>query len=120
HTTERATVLVVEDEGLIRLPIADCFRDSWDVLEAANGDEAKALFVAGNRIDLVFSDVQMTHSLDGLSLAHWIHLNHPKVHVMLTSGVVKLSQVPPEICAQASTFTKPYEFSTVVDRVHAL
>jgi DNA-binding NtrC family response regulator len=116
----RATVLVVEDEGLIRMSVADCLRDSWDVLEAASGEEAKAMFAEGPSIDVVFSDVQMSPACDGFALAKWIHENHPKVHVLLTSGAVTMNNIDAAVCAQASTFKKPYDCNAVVARIRDL
>jgi DNA-binding NtrC family response regulator len=116
----RATVLVVEDEGLIRMSVADCLRDNWDVLEAASGEEAKAMFAREPPIDVVFSDVQMSPACDGFALAHWIHENHPKVHVLLTSGAQAMHNIDAAVCAQASTFKKPYDYNAVVARIRDL
>lgn len=116
-----ATVLVVEDEGLIRIATADYLRDcGWNVLEAASGEEAQALFTAGGQIDAVFSDVQMSANLDGVALARWLRAHHPGVPVVLTSGVAVLSDIPAEICAQASTFQKPYQCDAVSARLSIL
>ena len=69
HNTAR-TVLVVEDESLVRMHIADTFRDAGlDVIEAENSDEAIATLESRKDISLVFTDVQMPGSMDGLRLA---------------------------------------------------
>ncbi|MEA2816833.1 MAG: hypothetical protein QOI93_4534, partial [Rhodospirillaceae bacterium] len=60
------TILVVEDEILVRTVIAAYLRDcGFDVVEAGNADEAVRVLEAGIRIDIVFSDVNMPGSLDG-------------------------------------------------------
>ena len=115
------TLLVVEDEALIRLATADYFRcHGWRVLEASNGESAQALFVSPGYIDVMFSDVQMSSERDGIVLAAWVRANHPEVAVLLTSGASKLTDVSSDICAQASTFTKPYACAAVAARIAAL
>jgi len=115
------TVLVVEDEPLVRLAIATHLRDGgWDVVEAGTGDEAQSLFLAGAAIDIVFSDVQMPGDMDGIGLAHWMHAHHPAVHMLLTSGKAAMMGLPADVCAQASMFKKPYEHDAVTARMHAL
>jgi CheY-like chemotaxis protein len=80
-------VLVVEDEVLIRSAVAEYLRILGNsVVEAASAAEAIAEFAAGVSIDIVFSDIQMPGSMDGLSLARWISYHHPGVNVVLTSG----------------------------------
>lgn len=115
------TVLVVDDDDMIRMSIADYLRDSGlDVLEAASGEAGQAAFAAGAPIDVVFSDVQMSPHLDGIALANWVHAHHPNVPVMLTSGVAVLSSLPEAICPQSSVFIKPYKFTAVAARIQAL
>jgi CheY-like chemotaxis protein len=124
HVTQRspdASVLVVEDEVLIRLPIVDHLRDcGWRVLEATTADEAKALFLSGAPIDIVFSDVQMPGALDGIGLAHWIHDNHSEIKVLLTSGVAATTGIAVEVCEQKSIFRKPYDCEAVASRIRVL
>jgi CheY-like chemotaxis protein len=83
----RPTVLVVEDEILIRSAVAEYLRGAaYRVIEAANAAEAITVFTAGLPIDVVFSDVQIPGAMDGLGLARWLRRRHPGVRVMLTSG----------------------------------
>ena len=116
-----ATVLVAEDEVLIRSWVADHLRDcGWNVLEAGSGAEARSLFLAGGSINVLFSAVQMSAATDGIELASWVHDNYPDVHVLLTSGVAAMAGIPTEVCPQASTFRKPYEREAVGARIRAL
>ena len=119
--SEGASVLVVEDEVLIRRPIVDHLRDcGWRVLEAATADEAKALLLSGATIDVVFSDVQMPGALDGIGFARWIHDHHSEIKVLLTSGVAATTGIPIEVCAQKSIFRKPYDCEAVASRIRVL
>src|ERR1700690_3128346 len=80
------TVLVVEDEMMVRQPIAEYLRDcGYNVLEAADASEAIAL-LGSDQVDVVFSDVRMPGRMDGFGLARWLRQNHPDVSVLLTSG----------------------------------
>jgi CheY-like chemotaxis protein len=82
-----ACVLVVEDEILVRAVLAEELRaESLCVVEAANADEAWAYLQAGGPADLVFSDIQMPGSMDGVELARQISARFPEIKIILTSG----------------------------------
>jgi DNA-binding NtrC family response regulator len=84
-----ATILVVEDEFLVRMSVSDHLRDcGYRVLEASTAAEAQSVFEAGEPIELVFSDVTMPGDLDGRGLALWVRHEHPDVQIILTSGAV--------------------------------
>ena len=99
-------ILVVEDEVLVLVDTADYLRGrGFDVVEATNADDALKVLAAGIPISLVFTDVNMPGSLDGLALAQYIRMNHPTIHVVVTSGHVKAGDVPQDI---APPIGKPY------------
>lgn len=80
-------ILLVEDEILIRLDLADQLRHAgMNVVEAATADEAWRFIKSGGRVDLIFSDVQMPGSMDGVGLARRVKVEHPEFKVILTSG----------------------------------
>jgi CheY-like chemotaxis protein len=82
-----ATVLVVEDEVLVRAAAVAYLQDrGFSVLEAPTGDQARILMRQTPDIGVVFSDVQMPGSLDGVALAQWVATECPWVRVLLTSG----------------------------------
>jgi CheY-like chemotaxis protein len=111
---DTVTVLVVEDEVLVRLDTADMLREAgYLVLEAANADEAKSLLKTFPEIALVFSDIQMPGSMDGEEFASFVRANHPDVHIMLTSGAVGRTEADPAI----PFFPKPYQPTDVVKRI---
>ena len=94
------TVLVVEDEVLIRLVIADYLRDcGYKVHEAVSGEEAIAILQAPEvSIDVVFSDVEMPGSMDGFALARWVRANKPGMEVILTSGIERSADIAATLC----------------------
>ena len=84
---EGATVLVVEDDVLVRAAAVAHLQDcGFSVLEAPSGDQARILMRQTPDIGVVFSDVQMPGSLDGVALAQWVASECPWVRVLLTSG----------------------------------
>ena len=81
------TVLVVEDDPLVLLSAVAMIEDAgYDVLEAANADEAIALLEAHPQIRVVFTDIEMPGSMDGLKLAAYVRDRWPPVAIIVTSG----------------------------------
>lgn len=117
------TILVVEDDVLIRLVVAEYLREcGYRVHEAANADEAVAVLNTPElTVDLVFSDVEMPRgSLDGFGLARWIRSNHPAVKVILTSGAARSADIAGDLCENGPLMRKPYPTQHVVDRIKQL
>jgi two-component system, response regulator PdtaR len=91
---EPPLVLVVEDDALLRALTAEYLEDcDFSVLQAETAEEAIVLLRANRRIGVVFSDVQMPGSMDGVDLADWIGRELPRVKVLLTSGKVGHGEV---------------------------
>ncbi|HLY56415.1 MAG TPA: response regulator [Stellaceae bacterium] len=79
--------MLVEDDVLIRMPIAEELRAAGlIVVEAVNADEALAYLRSGGCADLIFSDIYMPGSIDGLELARRMRIEDPNLPVILTSG----------------------------------
>jgi two-component system, response regulator PdtaR len=116
---DRAVVLIVEDEPLVRMMVTDLFEDEgFEVLEAANADEALAVFNARTDVGLLFTDVEMPGSLNGYGLARWAERHRPAVRTMIVSGRAfpREGDVP-----RGATFVgKPYDYNDVMRRVHTM
>jgi DNA-binding NtrC family response regulator len=108
-----ATVLIVEDEPLVRLYAADMIEEAgWKALEAANSDEALELLDADVPVDVLFTDINMPGQMDGLELAACVHQRRPHVHLVVTSGKRALADcVLPD---DGSFLPKPYGFDDLV------
>jgi two-component system, response regulator PdtaR len=79
--------MVVEDDVIVRFPIAEPLRNvGLEVIEAGNADEAWSYLLSGQAIDLVFSDIQLPGSMDGLELSRQVRKRFRRVIVVLTSG----------------------------------
>ena len=105
------TVLVVEDEILIRELVAEELEEAgYSVVVAHNADQAIAILEARQDIHLVFTDIDMPGSMDGLKLAAAVRDRWPPVHIIITTGKVR----PLEIPANALFIPKPYVGENVV------
>src|SRR5579862_3190692 len=83
----RVAVLIVEDEVLIRMLLADALRQAdWDVIEAANAEEALAVLHTSREPDVLVTDVRMPGSVDGFELAAYVRRAKPRLKVIITSG----------------------------------
>src|SRR5207253_11158559 len=81
------TVLIVEDEVLVRLMIAEELRSAgYEVIEAANADEALDVLAHISGVSLVISDIRMPGSMDGLRFARLVRSEYPATRIVLTSG----------------------------------
>jgi CheY-like chemotaxis protein len=103
----RPVVLVVEDELLIRLHVVQIIEEGgFDVREASNADEAIAILEARSDITVLFTDIQMPGSMDGLKLAAAVKGRWPPIKIVATSGIV---QVRPADLPEGGRFLpKPY------------
>jgi CheY-like chemotaxis protein len=86
---KRPVVLVVEDDFLIRMNAAEMIEEAgFTVVEAANSDEAIVILESRLDITVVFTDIQMPGSMDGLKLAAAIRGRWPPIQIIATSGLV--------------------------------
>ena len=116
-----ASVLLVEDETIIRISLAEYLQTAgFDVHQARTGDDALQLLLSGLAVDAVFTDVQMPGVLDGLELARWVRANRPLMHVLIASGRVNLECAARELCDPRSQFIKPYGDAAIAQRLRAL
>jgi DNA-binding NtrC family response regulator len=113
------TVLVVEDEMLIRLDIVESLRDEgFSVHEASNADEAIAILIADPDIRVLFTDIDMPGSMDGLKLAAAVRERWPPVKIIVTSGHRHLSDALLPI--EGRFFDKPYDHSRIVSAMREM
>jgi CheY-like chemotaxis protein len=114
------TILVVEDDVLIRLAVAEYLRDcGYRVFEATSMAEAKKVLNADAPVDLVFSDVNLRGKQNGFMLATWIREHYPDTQVLLTSGIVNATEKASDLCDHAP-IPKPYTHEVVLQRIQAL
>ncbi len=115
-----ARVLLVEDEGLIRLIMADFLRDEgFEVIEAWNGDEAVKLLDGPDNFDILFTDVRMPGTFDGIDVAALARRRHPALPVLVVSGYAtqltsRLSLLNPP----AVFISKPYRLTQILEALN--
>ena len=116
----KRTILVVEDEIMIRLMISQYLRDSgFDVIEANNAQDAVRVLLE-RKVDLVFTDLQMPGSMDGIGLARRIQAEWPDMKVILTSGAVIASALPADLRDRATLVRKPYRLDAITEQIRLL
>lgn len=112
-------VLVVEDHPLIRAGARDFLEGAgFEVIEASSADEAIQVLEAHSEIHLVFTDIEMPGSIDGLKLSHYIRERWPPVKLIVASGrtIVEESHLP----AGARFFGKPYNEAAIVEAIRGM
>jgi two-component system, response regulator PdtaR len=108
------TVLVVEDEFLVRQVLQIELEDAgYEVILADSADAAIVILEARSDIHLVFTDIDMPGSMDGLKLAACVRDRWPPIHIIITTGKAR----PREIPANALFIPKPYVGRAVIDAV---
>jgi CheY-like chemotaxis protein len=108
-------VLVVEDEPTVRSLAVDVLADAgFETAEASNAAQALELLKNSEEdIDVLFTDVRMPGSMDGLELASVAKRKHPQLHVIVTSGYFDRAELP-----QGTTFiSKPWSAVDLVSRI---
>jgi DNA-binding NtrC family response regulator len=117
----KTTILVVEDEVLIRMAVSEYLRESgYRVLDASNVAEAQAVFTVGEPVELVFSDVIMPGDQNGFDLAEWVQAQYPDVKVLLASGVAEIARNAGYTDTHGPLITKPYSLEAVLELIKRL
>jgi CheY-like chemotaxis protein len=119
HSVVPAVVLVVEDEMLLRMRAVDMVEDAgFTSIEAVDADEAVAILESRSDIALVFTDIQMPGSMDGLKLAELVHDRWPPIRIILVSGQLKPANI--DIPAGSRFFRKPLEAEVMMAQMRSM
>lgn len=112
-------VLVVEDEMVLRMRAVDIVEDAGFVpIEAVSADEAIQILESRDDISLLFTDIQMPGSMDGLKLAHAAHSRWPHIKIVLVSGQIAVTDADkPD---DSRFFPKPLEIERMVAELQAM
>ena len=111
-TPPRQVVLIVEDEALVRMTAVDMIEEAgFEILKATNADEAILLLKARLDITVVFTDIEMPGSMNGLRLAEAVRDRWPPVKIIATSGhyVVRDGDLP----SGGLFLAQPYSLSQI-------
>jgi CheY-like chemotaxis protein len=115
----KAIVLVVEDDPLLRLLAVDFLEEEgFDVVEAANADIAVCILEERKDIRIVFTDIDMPGSMNGMKLAAAVRGRWPPIEIIIVSGHNRPQDS--ELPARAVFYPKPYDFALVATTLHAM
>jgi two-component sensor histidine kinase/DNA-binding response OmpR family regulator len=119
ESPEVPKVLIVEDEMMLRMRAADIVEDAgFSPVEAINADEALSILESRSDISLLFTDIQMPGSMDGLKLAHAVHDRWPAIKIILVSGQVSPSET--EKPTDSRFFGKPLSVQKMIAELQAM
>lgn len=105
--SKRPVVLIVEDELLLRMDAADMIRAAgFEVIEAADADQAIEILEARRDVTVVFTDIQMPGSMDGLKLARAVRGRWPPIKIVATSGHIGVHET--DLPEGGRFLAKPY------------
>jgi CheY-like chemotaxis protein len=118
-TAPGPVILVVEDEALLRMNAVDMIEQAgFLALEASNADEAIAILESRNDVRVVFTDIQMPGSMDGLKLAQAVRGRWPPIEIITTSGQVLINE--PDLPVRARFVPKPYSAAQIAGALSEL
>jgi CheY-like chemotaxis protein len=108
----RPVVLIVEDDFLLRIDAADMIKAAgFEVIEAGNADQAIKVLEARPDITVVFTDIQMPGSMDGLKLARAVRGRWPPIKIIATSGRLNIGET--DLPEGGRFLPKPYSRAQV-------
>jgi CheY-like chemotaxis protein len=109
----RPIILIVEDDFLIRMGVVEMIETAgFAIVEAANADEAMEILEVRLDITVVFTDIQMPGSMDGLKLAAAIRGRWPPIKIIATSGMVNVRKI--DLPEGGLFLPKPYSSAEIV------
>ena len=115
----KKTVLVVEDEPLLLMLAVDIVEDAgFEAETATNADAALKILLTRPNIHIVFTDIDMPGSMDGLKLAAAIRDRWPPIEIIVTSGKAWPSKA--DMPARGHFFAKPYDAARVTEMLHRM
>jgi two-component system, response regulator PdtaR len=117
--TSPIRVLVVEDETFIRMDVVETLSAAgFDILEATNAGEAIQMLERDSDISLIFTDIDMPGSMNGLKLAAAVRDRWPPVRIIATSGHFKVRA--DDLPVGARFIAKPYQPAQIISAIYEL
>jgi tripartite-type tricarboxylate transporter receptor subunit TctC len=116
------TVLILDEDTLVRLPIAQYLRDcGYRVLEAANVDEAMTiLHKLDVQVDVMLSDVELRGSMNGFAFAQWARSVRLGLEVVLAASPERATHAAAKLCDDGPMLMRPYDHQIVLERIKRL
>lgn len=115
------TVLVVDDEVLVRFALAEFLRGcGYRVIEAADADEAVEILRTDVAVDVLLTDVQMPGSMNGFGLASWARAHRLGIRIIVTSGHEQAAHKASDLCDDEPYIRKPYDPARLAAEIRRL
>lgn len=112
-------VLIVEDEAILRLHAVDLVEEAgFTAIEAKNADEAIAILESRTDISLLFTDVNMPGSMDGLKLAHAVRNRWPPIKIVVVSGHLNVEEN--QLPSECRFFGKPFQADEIIAELRSM
>lgn len=114
-----ASILIVEDDAFVRVLGVGMLVDAgFRVIEAVDGDKALELLAADSDVQLLFTDINLPGTIDGLALARQVHDRWPHIGIIIASArpMPQLRELP----AGSHFHRKPYDAEAVVRHAREL
>lgn len=119
NPSSRPVVLVVEDEPILRMMAVEIVEEAgMEAIEAADADMAVEILEARADVRILFSDIRMPGSMDGLKLANIVGTRWPAVRIILTSGHCNLTDI--DLRPGNLFLPKPYNYRALEATLHSL
>jgi DNA-binding response OmpR family regulator len=122
HAKADETILVIDDEVLVRLAISRYLREcGFNVIEAANSDEAMLVLQEPELpVHIVLGNVTMRTGMNGFSLARWLREHKPGLPIILAGSHSAAAEAAADLCERGPMLAKPYEPQILLDRIRRL
>src|SRR6202030_2983105 len=116
------TILVLDDDVLVRMPVVQFLRDcGYRVVEAASTDEAMAIFQKTNfPVDVVLSEIDLPGSMNGFGFAQWARSVRLELKILLAATPERTVRNAADLCEGGPTLKRPYEHRGELDRMMRL
>jgi CheY-like chemotaxis protein len=112
-------ILIVEDDPFLRMLAVDFVNEAgFETLEACDADQAIAILASCSKIAVLFTDINMPGSMDGLKLARVVSSRWPVIEILIASGHVRLRQA--DLPPNGRFLRKPYRTAAMIAELHSL
>jgi CheY-like chemotaxis protein len=112
-------ILIVDDDPFLRMLTAEFVNEAgFETLEARDADQAIAILESCSEIAVLFTDINMPGSMDGLQLAHVVSNRWPAIEILIASGHVRLRQA--DLPPNGRFLGKPYPAAAMIAELHSL
>lgn len=103
-----ATILVADDDVIVRIAIAEYLREcGFRVIEASGGLEAKTVLQHGPDVHVLMADARLAGDDSGFALAQWVRRHRPRMGVILGAGLARKSEAAAQLCAGGAHHAPP-------------